>query len=108
MNFCRANPTGSRERETGKSQGEAPSPCSPYPSTRITITIITQTMIPARKRSSTMKIRLATMAMTRPLREEGTHVSPPSHRGTERERDGSDVAARASMMEIVGKLGREW
>lgn len=40
---------------------------SPYPMTRITRTIMTQTITPARNRSSTMKIKLISMAITRPL-----------------------------------------
>lgn len=39
----------------------------PYPMTRITMTIMTHTMIPARKRRRTMKRRLMSMAITNPL-----------------------------------------
>lgn len=39
----------------------------PYPMTSITKTIITQTMIPARKRRRTMKSRLVSIAITNPL-----------------------------------------
>lgn len=39
----------------------------PYPMTRITRTIITQTMIPAKKRRRTMKSRLVSIAITNPL-----------------------------------------
>ena len=39
----------------------------PYPRTSITMTIMTQTMIPARKRSRTMKSRLVSIAITKPL-----------------------------------------
>lgn len=42
--------------------------------TRITRTIMTQTMTPARNRSSTMKIKLMTMAITRPLETVDTQV----------------------------------
>ena len=35
--------------------------------TRITMTIITQTIMPARKRRRTMNNRLVSMAMTKPL-----------------------------------------
>lgn len=44
----------------------------PYPMTRITKTIMTQTMMPARNRSRTMKIKLMIMAITRPLEEADT------------------------------------
>lgn len=37
--------------------------------TRITETIMTQTMTPAKNRSRTMKIKLTTMAITRPLQQ---------------------------------------
>ena len=43
----------------------------PYKMTRMTINIMTQTMMPARKRSRTMKIRLTTIAITRPLQGKG-------------------------------------
>lgn len=43
----------------------------PYPMTRITKMIMTQTMMPAKKRSRTMKIKLTTMAITRPLKRGG-------------------------------------
>ena len=39
----------------------------PYPMTTITMAIITQTMIPARKRRRTMKSRLVSIAITNPL-----------------------------------------
>lgn len=45
----------------------------PYPITSITMAIMTQTMIPARKRRRTMKSRLVSIAMTNPL-ERGDSV----------------------------------
>lgn len=39
----------------------------PYPMTTITKAIMTQTMIPARKRRRTMKSRLVSIAITNPL-----------------------------------------